>query len=107
MKATKKKHLELAGGVFALLGVMLWFSSPSLARDTDVYAIDTKQNCYLLMDSSGSMAWGVYDSTKDYGEMYDYLYNLNDTNTTDYINDPVNDGALLGNHAESNRIYLI
>lgn len=84
-----------------------------LAKDTDIYAVSTKQNCYILMDSSGSMAWPVYQHTIDYGAMYDYFYNLNDAlPATDYIKDPVAGGALFGNHENDTalkrgKIYLI
>uniref|UniRef100_UPI0040572EF4 hypothetical protein n=1 Tax=Candidatus Electrothrix sp. TaxID=2170559 RepID=UPI0040572EF4 len=60
-----------------LLFAVLTFSvNESFSRDTDIYKISTKQNCYILMDNSGSMDFGVYEHTIDYGEMFDYLYCL-------------------------------
>ncbi|MFZ5774050.1 MAG: hypothetical protein ACOY3Z_01000 [Thermodesulfobacteriota bacterium] len=80
---------------------------PAQARDTDIYAVDAKQNCYILMDSSGSMAWPVYEHTIDYGAMYDYFYTLNDAPGYNYIYDPVSGAALFANHSTRQKIYLL
>ena len=62
----------------ALLGMAsgLVFVQLSQARDTDIYAVNAKQNCYILLDNSGSMAYGVYEQNIDYGKMYLYLAGL-------------------------------
>lgn len=108
MKVQNGKCRKISGCTAAVLALVLWCLPPAFAKDTDIYAVSTKQNCYILMDSSGSMAWGVYEHTIDYGAMYDYFYNLNDTANPvyDYIKDPVSAGALLGNHSARQKIYL-
>lgn len=108
MKRENGKHLKIAGCASAMLAVALWFLPSAFARDTDIYSVNAKQNCYILMDSSGSMAWGVYEHSIDYGAMYDYLYALNDTAIPayDYIKDSVSGGALFGNHSTRQKIYL-
>lgn len=100
MKATRKHHLTQASSIVALLASLLLAVLPALARDTDIYATNAKQNSYILMDSSGSMAWAVYEHTIDYGAMYDYLYEKSG------IYDP-RGSMYYGNHADRNRIYLI
>ena len=77
MQATTKHYGGLAGGAL-LLAVLLCLATPGGAKDTDIYAVNTKQNCYVLMDSSGSMNFGVYEHTIDYGAMFDYLFTLKD-----------------------------
>lgn len=62
---------------FLLLAAMVFSSPyPCQARDTEIYAVNAKQNCYILLDNSGSMAWGVYEHNIDYGKMYLYLDGL-------------------------------
>ncbi len=67
-------------GTFQVLSllVIMAFSSPypCQAKDTDIYAVNAKQNCYILLDNSGSMAWGVYEHNINYKEMYLYLDGL-------------------------------
>jgi len=87
--------------------------SPVLAKDTDIYSLNVKQNCYILMDSSGSMDFGVYEHTIDYSAMFDYLFMLNENvNESDppyntYIYDTVNKSNLFyDNHEERHKIFL-
>lgn len=82
--------------------------SPALAKDTDIYSLTVKQNCYILMDNSGSMDFGVYEHTIDYGAMFDYLFTLNDSGSyNDYIYDTVNySNYFYQNHRERHKIFL-
>lgn len=109
MNAPMKNHLNQAGGIVVLLAILLWLSSPLLAKDTDIYAVNTKQNAYVLMDSSESMNFGVYEHSIDYGAMFDYLFTLYETGAPNntYIYDTVNDSAVFyGNHLPARKIYL-
>ncbi len=78
------------------------------AKDTDVYQINTKQNCYILLDNSGSMDFGVYEQSIDYGAMFDYLFTLNDSGSyQNYIYDTINNSSYFyQNHKERRKIYL-
>ena len=62
------------------------------------------------MDSSGSMNFGVYEHTIDYGAMFDYLFTLKDgSSQQDYIYDTVNTSNptyFYQNHKPARRIYL-
>ncbi len=110
MKTTKDKYCVPAGGVSLLLAMLLWFVPPALAKDTDIYTVNAKSNAYILMDSSGSMAWPIYEDSIDYGAMFDYLFTLNDSPVNDYpdyIYDPVNGAAYYRHHKPANQIYLI
>jgi len=100
MNAIREKYHIQAGCISLLLAILLWFASPTLARDTDIYSVNAKQNAYVLMDSSGSMNFGVYEATIDYGAMFDYLFTLNDNpagDYDDYIYDTVNDSVANSN----------
>ncbi|MFA6497947.1 MAG: hypothetical protein WCV64_01280 [Desulfurivibrionaceae bacterium] len=88
----------------ALLGVAIGLISvpPSLAKDTDIYAVNAKQNCYILLDNSGSMAWGVYEHNIDYGKMYLYLDGLAG------VDDPTNLLDVNPNFPyQKNKVYLV
>lgn len=101
--------------LMALATVLLLSTTPCWALDTDIYQANVKQNCYILLDASGSMAFGVYESNVDYGAMYDYLLTLNeDTDPDDsytsstytgYIYDKVRKDYL-ESWAEANKAYL-
>lgn len=73
-----------------------------LAQDTDIYQANVKQNAYILLDNSGSMDFGVYESNVDYGAMYDYLYDKN--NIGDTI---TGSNYFYNNHEDRNKIYLL
>jgi len=61
--------------ILVFLAVILYSSVALLfAKDTDIYQVNTKQNCYILLDNSGSMDFGVYEQSIDYGAMFDYLF---------------------------------
>src|SRR5665647_126203 len=109
MKATRTEHLNQAGRMALLLAALLWLASPALAKDTDIYKVNTKQNCYVLMDSSESMNFGVYEASIDYGAMFDYLFTLYEPGTpwNTYIYDTVNNSAAFYlNHNSTRKIYL-
>ncbi|MDD3815843.1 MAG: hypothetical protein PHZ02_14510 [Desulfocapsaceae bacterium] len=110
MKTTTTKCLKQAGSMFLLLAVLFWLASPALAKDTDIYSVNAKQNCYVLMDSSGSMNFGVYEHTIDYGDMFDYLFALNDSpvgDYGDYIYDTINNSSYFyKNHEPARKIFL-
>jgi type IV pilus assembly protein PilY1 len=96
-------------GVFWIMGIIsLFFTSLSLAKDIDIYDTNVKNNSYILMDNSGSMAWGVYDHNIDYGAMYDYLITLYDGSppSSTYIWDSINEGAFYQNHKNRKKIFL-
>jgi type IV pilus assembly protein PilY1 len=52
---------------------LLLQAGPGAALDTDIYQANVKQNAYILLDNSGSMGWPVYESSINYGEMYQHL----------------------------------
>jgi len=110
MKATREKYLVQGGSVSLLLALLLWLYSPAYAKDTDIYSLNVKQNCYVLMDSSGSMNFGVYEHTIDYGAMFDYLFTLKDApagDYGDYIYDTINNSSYFyQNHKPVRQIYL-
>ena len=78
--------------MLASLFCLIILSGLSVAKDTDIYSVATKQNAYILLDNSGSMDYAVYENSVDYGAMYDYLVTLNDPTPpfdryiTDYAN---------------------
>lgn len=106
------KNTDIRAIIIYVFIIFICTVNQSNARDTDIYDISTKQNCYILMDNSGSMDFGVYEYTVDYGKMFDYLYCLDadggDTacgNT--YIYDTVNHSSYFyNNHKERRKIFL-
>lgn len=110
MKIQNGKCRKITGCAAVVLAVVLWLLPPAFAKDTDIYAVSTKQNCYILMDNSTSMAFGVYEHTIDYGAMFDYLFTLNDSpagDYGDYIYDTINNGSdFYNNHQPAQKIYL-
>ncbi len=50
----------------------------SKAYDTDIYKVSVRPNVMILFDSSGSMGYGVYEHTVDYGAFYDWASELGD-----------------------------
>ncbi|MDR3631396.1 MAG: hypothetical protein P4L42_13790 [Desulfocapsaceae bacterium] len=117
MMQIRNTYLRHFGRWGFLLAALLWLSSSAAARDTDIYKVNVKQNCYILMDTSQSMGFGVYQHTIDYGQMFDYLFTLNETVsnpntnpvtwTKTYIYDTVNNSSVFyKNHAPANKIYL-
>ncbi len=104
------KSLCVKIDILCLIILSILLVGASFAKDTDIYKVDDKNNCYLLMDSSGSMNFGVYEYTIDYGAMFDYFFTLNDNpdgDYYDYIYDTVtNSSYFYQNHQPRNKIYV-
>ncbi len=82
------------------------------AKDTDIYEVSTKQNCYILLDNSESMDFGVYEQSIDYEAMFNYFFELNEAGSpwNTYIYDTVmnsNYFYLDANKYERDTIYLL
>jgi len=77
---------------------------PSYALDTDIYQANVKQNAYILLDSSGSMSYGVFESNVDYGAMFDYLFEKDDITDTIVTWNP---SYFYKNHYDLRKIYLV
>lgn len=58
---------------YATLMAVMICAAPAAAKDTDIYRPTVKPNVMIMFDNSGSMDWGVYEYTEDYGAFYDYL----------------------------------
>ncbi len=71
------------------------------ADDVDIYQATVKQNAVILVDTSGSMSWGVYEWTEDYGNFYDYLIDVGDAY------DNITGNGFYHNHEERNRVFLV
>jgi type IV pilus assembly protein PilY1 len=69
-------------GILMLLFLSAAGAIVSFADDTDIYKPKVKHNVMILMDSSGSMAWPLYENTIDYAGFYDYVC-VDRTNWTD------------------------
>lgn len=95
--------LKQKGFFPALLGLAIVFAPLQIcqAKDTDIYATNAKQNCYILLDNSGSMAYGVYEHNIDYGKMYLYLDGLAG------VYDPTTLPANTDFPYQKNKIYLM
>lgn len=105
-----KTNIRSLSILLALSILLCCTSILSFAEDTDIYQSNVKQNAYVLLDSSGSMSYGVYQSNIDYAAMYDYLFTLNDNYSySDYIYDAVQgDNTFYNNNTwPRRRIYLM
>ncbi len=71
------------------------------AVDTDIYQANVKQNAYILLDNSGSMDFGVYESNIDYAAMFEYLYAMAD------VDDTIAGATFHNNHEERTKVYLL
>ena len=110
MKLKRNTYFRQAGWGFTLFAVLAWISTPAIARDTDIYQEQARQNCFILLDNSESMDFGVYQNTINYGAMFDYLFTLNEANppsTHTYIYDTINNSNVFyQNHEPMNKIFL-
>ena len=117
MNPNRNAYRKLACRGFALFATLLWISSPAGAAppppgigDTSIYQEQARQNCFILLDNSESMDFGVYQNTIDYGAMFDYLFTLNEANppsTHTYIYDTINNSNVFyQNHEPMNKIFL-
>lgn len=107
-----KKNLFCLFKYTILASMIIMLAVPSWSLDTDIYQSNVKQNCYILLDASDSMGFGVYESNVDYAAMYDYLFSLNDDPSWyhyDYIYDGItnNSSFYQNNTWKKNRIYLL
>ncbi len=66
--------------LFASLIIFYFCACPSIvqALDTDIYQNTIKPNVAILFDTSGSMDFGVYEHTIDYGAYYNWASELGD-----------------------------
>lgn len=88
--------------IYLLLALVAISTTSALAVDTDIYQANVKQNAYILLDNSGSMDFGVYESNVDYGSMYDYLW------LKSAISDTIVGGdGWYNTHNEKQKIYLV
>jgi type IV pilus assembly protein PilY1 len=103
-------------GVFYSILILLLLSAAgaivAFADDTDIYRPKVRHNVLILMDSSGSMAWPLYEKTIDYSQFYDYIcVNRSDwTNSYDETNGEYGTNAYYypsANKAVRTKIYLI
>ncbi|MFH0809556.1 MAG: PilC/PilY family type IV pilus protein [Pseudomonadota bacterium] len=65
-----------AAAACTLVIVICAVAVPASAKDTDLYKSVLTPNCMIMFDTSGSMDFGVYEYTEDYGRYYDYLSEL-------------------------------
>lgn len=90
--------IKMRPGIFYGLLILLFLSAAgaivSFADDTDIYRPKVRHNVMILMDSSGSMAWPIYENTINYAEFYDYICvnRSNWTNSYDKTNGNQTDG---------------
>ncbi len=107
-----KLWIQKQKGLYCLLILLITaacLAGPAMAKDTDIYQVSTKQNCYILLDNSGSMDFGVYESNVDYGAMFDYLFELNESGSpwNSYIYDTINNSSYFhDNHQETRKVFL-
>lgn len=86
--------------LLVILGLLALGTQPAYALDTDIYQANVQQNAYILLDNSGSMAYGVYESNIDYAGMYDYLYRKAT------IGDTIASPSFYERHHTANKIFL-
>jgi type IV pilus assembly protein PilY1 len=68
------RRLAVHAAVLAAVALVgLAITAPAWAKDTDIYRPTVKPNVMVMFDNSGSMDWGVYENTEDYGQFYDSL----------------------------------
>ena len=93
------KKVSLLIIIFLISGIHL------LAKDTDIYRQNVKPNVMILVDTSGSMGWGVYEHTIDYGAFYDWASELGDCDVI--AGGCGTNNAFYHNHFPKNEILLI
>ncbi len=71
MKMTRKKIVALFF-LPILLGFIFLANQCCFADDTEIYQTNLRPNVAIMFDSSGSMDFGIYDSSVDYGYCYNY-----------------------------------
>jgi hypothetical protein len=99
-------------GILILLFLFAAGAIVAFADDTDIYRPKVRHNVMILMDSSGSMAWPLYENTINYAQFYDYICvnRTNWTNSYDEANGLYGTNAYYypsANKAVRTKIYLI
>ena len=107
MKTEKRKYPMILWGVMTALMLMSLFEMTARAEDVDVYRTSVKNNAMLVIDTSGSMRWPVYNHEIDYRAYWDWA-----TGVTPVNPDPVGKDDSTSTHKkitnwETNRIYLV
>lgn len=80
------KFSKLCLAITALFGLV--FSNPAVADDLDAFKQLAKSNAMILMDTSGSMSWPVYNADVDYAAFMKWMldeglaYDDNDCRST-------------------------
>ncbi len=91
MILNRKSAIQSKSGVRITHGILLCLltvsvlslcSIASFADDTDIYKPKVRHNVMILMDSSGSMDWPLYEHSISYADFYDYIC-VNRTKWTD------------------------
>ena len=67
-----------------LLAAALVFavSGSAMAEDVDVYKANVKNNAHLVLDTSGSMSWPVYNSNHNYAAFMRWMRDPNGDGST-------------------------
>lgn len=96
-------YQRLGKTVIATVACLSMLLQAGLGRavDTDIYQANVKQNAYILLDNSGSMDFGVYESNIDYAAMFEYLYDKSD------IGDTIAGTYFHDNHNDRTKVYLL
>jgi len=66
---TIRRNFILLVAIMFLIGL----TSSAYALDTDAYQVNSQQNTTMLLDNSGSMQYGIYESGADYADMFEKL----------------------------------
>ena len=109
MKTERRYAMILWGVMFALFFVGL-FDETAQGEDVDVYRTSVKNNAMLVIDTSGSMRWPVYNHEIDYRAYWDWATGVNPVNASPVgedddppADDPHKDITLW----DKNKIYLV
>ena len=103
----KKNKNVVIVSLFLSLGLMLLGPGKIHAEDVDVYRTSVKNNAMLVVDTSGSMAWPVYNHEIDYRAFWDWATGVSPVNASplSYDDDSGDTHKDIENW-EKNRIYL-
>jgi type IV pilus assembly protein PilY1 len=80
------KKIKLHRMLLVFFSAFLMAISAASADDTDVYRTSVKNNAMLLIDTSGSMSWPVYDENENYANFMRWMRDPNgDGDTSDAL----------------------
>ncbi len=96
-----KKNLFIVN--FILIFVL--FSLNAFSLDTDIYKANVRPNVMILFDNSGSMGFGVYEHSIDYGAFYDWASEQGDCDVV--AGGCGTNNAFYKNHENKNEILLV